>query len=91
MHSKPGLWLQLAALLGVAGTLLTVVSGTIGFSHEEISALAVPPLRAKLRRVAHRGVSVGHDINLPQAHRSRATAFAIDQFRRRARIATGSG
>jgi len=46
VHSKPGLWLQLAALLGVAGTLLTVVSGTIGFSHEEISALAVPPLAA---------------------------------------------
>jgi protoheme IX farnesyltransferase len=38
--------LQLAALAGVAGTLLAVVSGTIGAGHEEISALAVPPLVA---------------------------------------------
>jgi protoheme IX farnesyltransferase len=30
----------------VAGTLLAVVSGTLGVRHEEISALAVPPLAA---------------------------------------------
>jgi protoheme IX farnesyltransferase len=30
----------------VAGTLLAVVSGTVGVGHEEISALAVPPLVA---------------------------------------------
>ena len=44
--ASPGPWLQLAALAGVAGTLLAVVSGTIGFGHQEISALAVPPLVA---------------------------------------------
>ena len=46
MRSRPGPWLQLAALAAVAGTLLAVVSGTAGFGHEEISALAVPPLVA---------------------------------------------
>ena len=46
MRSRPGSWLQLAALAGVAGTLLAVVSGTTGVGHEEISALAVPPLVA---------------------------------------------
>lgn len=46
MISRPGPWLQLAALAGVAGTLLAVVSGTIGAGHEEVSALAVPPLAA---------------------------------------------
>jgi protoheme IX farnesyltransferase len=44
--SRPGPWLQLAALAGVAGTLLAVVSGAAGVGHEEISALAVPPLVA---------------------------------------------
>ena len=44
--ASPGPWLQLAALAGVAGTLLAVVSGTVGVRHEEISALAVPPLAA---------------------------------------------
>ena len=44
--SRPGFWLQLAALLGVAGTLLAVVSGTLGLGHEYVSALAVPPLVA---------------------------------------------
>jgi protoheme IX farnesyltransferase len=44
--SRPGPWLQLAALAGVAGTLLAVVSGTLGYGHEEISALVVPPLAA---------------------------------------------
>jgi protoheme IX farnesyltransferase len=38
--------LQLAALAGVAGTLLAVGSGTIGIEHELISALALPPLAA---------------------------------------------
>lgn len=44
--ASPGPWLQLAALAAVAGTLLAVVSGTLGVRHEEISALAVPPLAA---------------------------------------------
>jgi protoheme IX farnesyltransferase len=38
--------LQLAALLGVAGTVLAVVSGTLGAEHELVSALALPPLAA---------------------------------------------
>ncbi len=46
MRSRPGPWLQLAALLGVAGTLFAVVSGTLGTEHELISALALPPLAA---------------------------------------------
>ena len=44
--SRPGPWLQLAAILGVAGTLLAVVSGTLGLAHEYVSALAAPPLVA---------------------------------------------
>ena len=46
MTSKAGFWLQLAALAGVAGTVLAVVSGTVGVEHEAVSALAVPPLAA---------------------------------------------
>ena len=46
MSSRPGFWLQLAALGGVAGTLLAVVSGTLGVGHDVVSALAVPPLAA---------------------------------------------
>ena len=46
MRCKPGPWLQLAALLGVAGTVFAVVSGTVGAEHELISALALPPLAA---------------------------------------------
>ena len=46
--SRPGPWLQLAALTGVAGALLAVVSGTLGLAHEYVSALAVPPLTAVL-------------------------------------------
>ncbi len=61
MRSRPGLWLQLAALVGVAGTLLAVVSGTVGFGHEEISALAVPPLAA----VAIAGWSAHRQLLLP--------------------------
>ncbi len=46
-HSaSPGFWLQLAALGGVAGTLVAVVSGTVGAGHDLASALAVPPLAA---------------------------------------------
>ncbi|MDQ3067101.1 MAG: heme o synthase [Actinomycetota bacterium] len=46
MSSRPGFWLQLAALAGVAGTLLAVVSGSLGVEHEAVSTLAVPPLAA---------------------------------------------
>ena len=46
MSSRPGFWLQLAALGGVAATLLAVVSGTLGVGHDLVSALAVPPLAA---------------------------------------------
>ena len=44
--SRPGFWLQLAAIAGVAATVLAVVSGTIGVGHDAVSALAVPPLAA---------------------------------------------
>ncbi|HSO02438.1 MAG TPA: UbiA family prenyltransferase, partial [Gaiellaceae bacterium] len=56
MRSRPGFWLQLAALAGAAGALLAVVSGTLGLGHEYVSALAVPPLVAVLVAawVAHR-------------------------------------
>ncbi|MBA3787720.1 MAG: hypothetical protein H0X21_03385, partial [Actinobacteria bacterium] len=46
LHSRPGFWLQLAALLGIAGTVLAVVSGTLGLGHEYVSAIAAPPLVA---------------------------------------------
>jgi len=46
VSSRPGPWLQLAALLGVGGTVFAVVSGTLGTRHELISALALPPLAA---------------------------------------------
>ena len=46
MSSRPGPWLQLAALLGAFGALLAVVSGTFGLGHEYVSALAAPPLAA---------------------------------------------
>jgi heme o synthase len=45
-NSRPGFWLQVAALAGVAATVLAVVSGTIGVGHAAVSALAVPPLAA---------------------------------------------
>jgi protoheme IX farnesyltransferase len=48
VSSRPGPWLQLAALAGVLGALLAVVSGTLGLGHEYVSALAVPPLVAVL-------------------------------------------
>ena len=46
MSSRPGFWLQLAALAGVAGTVLAVASGAAGVGHDVVSALAVPPLAA---------------------------------------------
>ena len=60
MRSRPGPWLQLAALLGVAGIVLAVVSGTLGAEHELVSALALPPLVAVAVAawVAHRQLLV---------------------------------
>ncbi|MEO5575653.1 MAG: heme o synthase [Gaiellaceae bacterium] len=60
MRTRPGPWLLLAALLGVAGTLLAVVSGTLGIGHEYVSALAAPPLAAVVVAawVAHRHLLV---------------------------------
>ncbi len=54
--SRPGPWLQLTALAGVAATLLAVISGTVGLEHEYVSALALPPLAALVIAawVAHR-------------------------------------
>jgi protoheme IX farnesyltransferase len=46
VSSRPGFWLQLAALGGVAGTVVAVVSGTVGLGHDVAAALAVPPLAA---------------------------------------------
>jgi len=45
---RPGLFLQLTALGGAAGTLVAVVSGTagLGTGHEVLAALALPPLAA---------------------------------------------
>ncbi|MEJ7567183.1 MAG: heme o synthase [Gaiellaceae bacterium] len=56
LHSRPGFWLQLAALLGIAGTVLAVVSGTLGLGHEYVSAIAAPPLVAVVVAawIAHR-------------------------------------
>ena len=46
MSFRPGIWLQFAALAGVAGTALAVASGTVGVGHDVASAVAVPPLAA---------------------------------------------
>jgi hypothetical protein len=46
VRSRPGPWLQLAALVGLAGAILAVVSGTLGLGHEYVSVLAAPPLVA---------------------------------------------
>jgi heme o synthase len=46
VSSRPGIWLQLAALGAAAGTVLAVVSGAVGFGHDIVSAVAVPPLAA---------------------------------------------
>jgi heme o synthase len=46
VSSRPGFWLQLAALAGVAGTVLAVASGATSVGHDVVSALAVPPLAA---------------------------------------------
>ena len=60
MRSRPGFWLQLAALAGAAGALLAVVSGAFGLGHEYVSALAVPPLVAVVVAawIAHRHLLV---------------------------------
>ncbi len=45
---SPGPWLRLTALAGVAGCLLAVVSGTLGWdtAHQVLAALTLPPLAA---------------------------------------------
>jgi protoheme IX farnesyltransferase len=48
VSSRPGPWLRLAALGGVAGALLAVASGTVGVGHAYVSAIAVPFLTAVL-------------------------------------------
>jgi protoheme IX farnesyltransferase len=60
VRSRPGFWLQLAALAGAAGALLAVVSGAFGLGHEYVSALAVPPLVAVVVAawIAHRHLLV---------------------------------
>jgi heme o synthase len=47
-ESAPGAWLRLTALAAVVGTLLAVVSGSLGLetTHRALSALAGPPLVA---------------------------------------------
>ena len=48
MTTRPGFWLQLVALGGAAGTVLAVVSGSLGLGHDIASAVAVPPLASVL-------------------------------------------
>ncbi|HEY7149494.1 MAG TPA: heme o synthase [Gaiellaceae bacterium] len=45
---RPSFWLRLTALLGAAGTLVAVVSGSagLGTAHRVLAALALPPLAA---------------------------------------------
>jgi protoheme IX farnesyltransferase len=45
---SPGPWLRLTALAGAAGTLVAVVSGSLGLGagHRVLAALALPPLAA---------------------------------------------
>jgi heme o synthase len=45
---SPGPWLRLTALAGVAGCLLAVISGTLGWdtAHQVLAALTLPPLAA---------------------------------------------
>ena len=45
---RPSPWLRLTAVLGAAGTLLAVVSGSagLGTAHRVLAALALPPLAA---------------------------------------------
>jgi protoheme IX farnesyltransferase len=56
--SRPGVWLQLTALLAAAGCLAAVVSGALqlGTAHRVLAALALPPLCALVAAawVAHR-------------------------------------
>jgi protoheme IX farnesyltransferase len=55
--AAPGAWLRLTALAAVAGTLLAVVSGSLGLetTHRALAALAGPPLVALVvvARLAH--------------------------------------
>jgi protoheme IX farnesyltransferase len=55
---RPSFWLRLTALLGAAGTLLAVVSGSagLGTAHRVLAALALPPLAAVVAAawVSHR-------------------------------------
>ncbi len=41
-----GSWMRLTGLAAAGGTLLAVVSGTTGFEHRQLAALALPPLVA---------------------------------------------
>ncbi len=45
---RPSIWFRLTALLGAAGTLVAVVSGSagLGTAHRVLAALALPPLAA---------------------------------------------
>src|SRR6188472_4452181 len=45
---RPSFWLRLTAVLGVAGTLVAVISGSagLGAGHRVLAALALPPLAA---------------------------------------------
>src|SRR5215218_3112171 len=45
---RPSFWLRLIAVLGAAGTLVAVISGSAGFGtgHRVLAALALPPLAA---------------------------------------------
>jgi protoheme IX farnesyltransferase len=55
---RPSFWLRLTALLGAAGTLVAVVSGSAGMgtAHRVLAALALPPLAAVVAAawVSHR-------------------------------------
>ena len=55
---RPSFWLRLTALLGAAGTLVAVVSGSagLGTAHRVLAALALPPLAAVVAAawVSHR-------------------------------------
>ena len=45
---RPSFWLRLTAVLGAAGTLVAVISGSagLGAGHQVLAALALPPLAA---------------------------------------------
>ncbi len=62
MTVAPGPWLRLTALGAAGGTLLAVVSGSLGLgtAHRMLAALALPPLVALVVAawVAHRRLLV---------------------------------